>query len=167
MLVIFNLLLFIITVYANTESIIFTKSNNTNNTSYNDIILGYQELNISFNIQSNKLINNQVELLKLNTNNLIIDNKYTLKLSWCSINPIDIKLNYNDENQLIEIEIKPNYYTTTTTNNDYLHDIQLNIQLLHNNKLFNLLNDELISIIVYISSILIGCLTLLKFIEIL
>ncbi|OUM52280.1 hypothetical protein BVG19_g1454 [[Candida] boidinii] len=90
-------------------------------------------------------------------------NNFFVKSCWSAISPFSLKLkqpnlNSNDNNNLLQLDLIPNYYLTPNNNNDENNsnmndELVINLSVSPNNKIFNLIDSNLLDLVKFITSI--------------
>lgn len=124
------------------------------------------ELSVDFKplINAKPFSDGQSQLIFITMKHLAAGYNYQVKVCWSTINPIYITLD-NVGQDLFVINATTNYYSIDTIGTaKYLTDIKLKIHFLQNNRFFGLLSNELFTILVYVSAIILGSLSVSKII---
>lgn len=115
-------------------------------------------------INAKPFSDSQSQLIFIPTKHLETGYNYQVKVCWSAINPISITLDHIGQD-LFVINVTTNYYSIDTVGTaKYLKNIKLKVHFLQNNQLFGLLSNELFTILVYVSAIVIGSLSVSKII---
>ncbi|GME89142.1 unnamed protein product [[Candida] boidinii] len=123
--------------------------NSNSNSNKNSIVLNSNCYFISLRIDLSDYLNS------FKDENL---NNFFVKSCWSAISPFSLNLkqinSISNNNNLLQIDLIPNYYLTSNEDLSNMNDeLVINLSVLPNNKIFNLIDSNLLDLVKFITSV--------------